>query len=165
VNCCYCDKIKLSDPACVGASAVYDLGSAAPRCARHWRYHCGLCGTPAHFMAVSFCPEAEEFFCSNCASEQSEVESAFWAWKYCFRYRSPWPGFWVAALDRLELEQERRPLGRRPLKPETRVRFPYGPLVIKYLEPPNMAEEQFLAMLRFEGRSRLEELQAQLTQR
>ena len=33
-----------------------------------------------------------------------------------------------------------------------------GPLDITCLEPPNMAEEQFLAMLRFEGRSKLEEL-------
>jgi hypothetical protein len=31
-------------------------------------------------------------------------------------------------------------------------------LDITYLEPQNMAEEQFLAMLRFEGRSKLEEL-------
>lgn len=61
-------------------------------------------------MAVSFCPEAEEFFCSDCASAQSEVESAFWAWKYYFRYRSPWSGLWVAALDRLEYE------GKHPLQ-------------------------------------------------
>lgn len=74
VNCFYCDKIKLSDPGYVDAPAVYDLGSAAPRCARRWWYKCGICGTPSHFMAVSFCPEAEEFFCSDCASARSEMD-------------------------------------------------------------------------------------------
>jgi 2-polyprenyl-3-methyl-5-hydroxy-6-metoxy-1,4-benzoquinol methylase len=109
MECYYCDKIKLADPGYQSTPAVYDLGSAAPRCARHWRFRCGICGTPAHFMAVSFCPEAKEFFCANCASARSEVESAFWAWKYYFRYRSPWSGLWVAALDRLEYEA-RHPL-------------------------------------------------------
>jgi 2-polyprenyl-3-methyl-5-hydroxy-6-metoxy-1,4-benzoquinol methylase len=104
MNCYYCDRIKLSDPGYLDTPAVFDLGSAAPRCARHWRYQCGICGTSAHFMAVSFCSEAEDFFCSGCASARSEVERAFWAWKYYFRYRSPWSGLWVAALDRLEYE-------------------------------------------------------------
>jgi SAM-dependent methyltransferase len=110
VNCFYCDKIKLSDPGYPAAPAAYDLGSAAPRCPRHWRYRCGKCGVPAHFMAVSFCPEAQEFFCATCASAESQVDGAFWAWKYYFRYQSPWSGQWVAALDRLEYE------GRHPLQ-------------------------------------------------
>jgi 2-polyprenyl-3-methyl-5-hydroxy-6-metoxy-1,4-benzoquinol methylase len=117
MNCYYCDKIRGSDPGYVGAPAGFDLGSGAPRCARHWRYVCGACGRPAHFMALSFCPEAEAFFCSGCATEKSEVESSFWAWKYYFRYRSPWSGRWAAALDRLEYE------GRHPLQVEaTRAR-------------------------------------------
>ena len=61
-------------------------------------------------MAVSFCPEAQAFFCASCASAQSEVESAFWAWKYYFSYQSPWSEEWAAGLDRLEYD------GKHPLQ-------------------------------------------------
>jgi 2-polyprenyl-3-methyl-5-hydroxy-6-metoxy-1,4-benzoquinol methylase len=131
VNCYYCDKIKLCDPEYLDAPAVYDLGSAAPRCARHWRYQCGMCGIPSHFMAVSFCPEADEFFCSNCASERSEVESAFWAWKYYFRYRSPWSGLWVAALDRLEYE-DKHPLQRKDVRAKAQAAISSEDYLIRY---------------------------------
>jgi hypothetical protein len=40
----------------------------------------------------------------------------------------------------------------------SRVRIPLGPPNRVHSEPHTMAEEQFLALLRFEGRNKLEEL-------
>ncbi|NIM95831.1 MAG: methyltransferase domain-containing protein [Anaerolineales bacterium] len=110
MNCYYCDKIEEVDPGYPSTPAFYDLGSAAPRCPRHWRYLCGKCGEPSHFMRTSFCTEAEEFFCSACATELEEVADSFWAWKYYYRYLSPWSDRWSPALDRLEFE------GRHPIQ-------------------------------------------------
>lgn len=104
VNCFYCDKIVAGDAKYPVAAAEFDLGSDAPRCQRHWRYVCGQCGKPAHFMAVAFCPQAGKCFCAKCASERREVTAAFWAWKYHFEFRSPWSGQWLPTLDRLEFE-------------------------------------------------------------
>ena len=110
MNCYYCDKIQASDASYVSSNASYDIGSEAPRCALHWRYVCGKCGKPSHFMSAGYDPEVRDFFCSNCATEVKEVVDAFWAWKYYFRYSSPWSGQWSTALDRLEFE------GTHPLK-------------------------------------------------
>jgi ubiquinone/menaquinone biosynthesis C-methylase UbiE len=144
VNCYYCDQIKLTNPDYGGAPAAHDLGSAAPRCAQHWRYLCGKCGTPAHFMAVSFCPEAKEFFCAACATAQSEVESAFWAWKYYFLYQSPWSGLWVAALDRLEYEGK-HPFQMADLATTAQAAISQEAFLIRY--PPTLgqwhAEQEF----------------------
>lgn len=104
LNCYYCDKIATADPAYVTEPAAYDLASEAPRCPRHWRYICGNCGKPSHFMAMSFCSQAGRLFCSACATETREVPGSFWAWRYHFNYRSPWSGEWSASLDRLEFE-------------------------------------------------------------
>ena len=82
-------------------------------------------------MAVSFCPEAKEFFCSACASAQREVESAFWAWKYTFQYRSPWSGQWVAALDRLEYEGK-HPLQDADLRGKTQAAVSWEKHLIRY---------------------------------
>jgi len=116
MNCIYCDQIAEVDAAYAVRQAVYDLGSAAPRCSWHWRYHCGQCGNPAHFMALSYCPDKEAFFCARCAQGQEEIPGAFWAWNYYFSYRSPWSGQWLPALDRLEYE------GRHPLQQVERIR-------------------------------------------
>jgi hypothetical protein len=75
MNCFYCDKIVATDPAYVTTAAAFDLGSDAPRCGRHWRYVCGQCGKPAHFMAVAFCPETGKRFCARCATARREVEN------------------------------------------------------------------------------------------
>ena len=109
MNCYYCDQIAANDPTYAVSPASHDLGSAAPRCPRHWRYTCGQCGATAHFMCVSYCEDEAQFFCSSCADGQEEVPEPFWAWKYYFRYRSPWSRKWVPAMDRLEYE------GRHPL--------------------------------------------------
>jgi ubiquinone/menaquinone biosynthesis C-methylase UbiE len=106
MNCFYCDKIKAADPGYPAAPAAFDLGSEAPRCARHWRYVCGKCGQAAHFMATAYCPDERRFFCAACATAREEVVQPFWAWKYLFRYRSPWSGQWCVALDRLEFERK-----------------------------------------------------------
>ena len=110
MNCYYCDKIKASDADYVSSGARYNTGSEAPRCALHWRYVWGKCGDPSHFMSAGYDPEARDFFCSSCATAVKEVADAVWAWKYYFRYSSPWSGQWSTALDRLEFE------GTHPLK-------------------------------------------------
>jgi 2-polyprenyl-3-methyl-5-hydroxy-6-metoxy-1,4-benzoquinol methylase len=90
-------------------------------------------------MASSFCPEAQAFFCAACASEHSEVESRFWAWKYYFRYRSPWSGQWVAALDRLEYEG-RHPLQRAEFKAKAQAAISTEEYLVRY--PPRVSQWQ-----------------------
>ena len=102
MNCYYCDRILASDATYPVAPASFDLGSEAPRCVKHWRWVCGQCGKPAHFMACAYCPHEEKFFCAGCATSKEEVAGLFWAWKYHFRYRSPWSDNWCVSLDRLE---------------------------------------------------------------
>ena len=108
MNCYYCDKISTSDPGYASSPASHDLGSEAPRCARHWRYVCGECGEPSHFMSTGYDTSAGKLFCSGCATDREQAGSPFWAWSYYFRYRSPWSEQWSPALDRLEYE------GRHP---------------------------------------------------
>lgn len=106
MNCFYCDKIAAGDPKYAVAAAEFDLGSAAPRCKRHWRYVCGQCGKPAHFMSTAFCLKAGKCFCVRCATGKREVVSPFWAWKYSFEFLSPWSGEWRPTLDRMEFDGE-----------------------------------------------------------
>ena len=110
MDCYYCDKIKSVDTDYKGSNAEYDLGSAAPRCPMHWRYVCGKCQEPAHFMSTAYDADIGRFFCSRCATDQEEIEDPFWAWTYYFKYRSPWSGKWEPALDRAEYE------GTHPLR-------------------------------------------------
>ncbi|MCI0441048.1 MAG: methyltransferase domain-containing protein [Chloroflexi bacterium] len=110
MNCYYCDKIVSTNPGYAASPASHDLGSGAPRCSMHWRYVCGSCGKPAHFMASGYCQETGQFFCANCSSARGEVIEKFWAWSYYFSYRSPWTGAESPSLDRLEYE------GRHPLQ-------------------------------------------------
>ena len=73
MNCYYCDKIFETDPDYISRVAEFDLGSSAPRCSWHWRYHRGHCGEPAHFISLAYCPEKEAFFCTGCAQDRKEV--------------------------------------------------------------------------------------------
>ena len=104
MNCYYCDKIKASGAGYESSHASHDLGSAAPRCSKHWRYVCGQCEEPDHFMSSGYDAGAGKFYCASCAVGQEEVPGPFWAWEYYFRYLSPWSGQWSVALDRLEYE-------------------------------------------------------------
>jgi len=104
MTCYYCDRIRAADPAYAPAEAAFDLASAAPRCGRHWRYRCGRCGNPAHFMATAWCRQSRRFYCADCAAGRDEVARAYWGWTYALRYRSPWGGAWEPSLDRLEFE-------------------------------------------------------------
>ena len=104
MNCYYCDKIKATTPAYASSPATKDLGSETPRCDRHWRFLCGKCTQPAHFMATAYCEETRSFFCSHCATATERVERDFWAWSYIFRYTSPWSGREAPSLDRMEFE-------------------------------------------------------------
>ena len=104
MNCYYCDMIRSVDNGYAGSRARHDLGSAAPRCPKHWRYVCARCARPDHFMRTAFCPTEGSFFCANCALAMEQVPGPFWRWKYHFSYRSPWSGELVAALDRTEFD-------------------------------------------------------------
>ena len=126
-RCCYCEKIAGVAPAYPVASAVFDLGSGAPRCARHWRYVCGKCGQPAHFMATAYCPQEKRAFCVRCASGRREVAVPFWAWEYSFEYQSPWSGAWEPTLDRLEFEGRHPGLLDAVSKEPWLVRYPEQP--------------------------------------
>jgi len=104
MDCYYCDKIKAIHPGYVPTDASHDLGSAAPRCSKHWRYLCGKCAAPNHFMRIAYCRQVGKVFCSGCATGSAETAEPFWVWQYYFEYRSPWSGQWVPALDRMEFE-------------------------------------------------------------
>lgn len=110
MNCYYCDQIQRADPGYRAKAARFDLGSGAPRCWLHWRYICGQCNQPSHFMAMAWDHVARRFFCRSCAAGVEEVAASFWGWDYHFRYQSPWTQQWFVSLDRLEFE------GRHPLQ-------------------------------------------------
>lgn len=104
VSCYYCETISVRDGCYPARQATFDLSSPAPRCALHWRYVCGVCGRPAHFMATAFCPQRGRYYCDSCATATDTVDEPFAAWDYFFRYRSPWTGDWQPSLDRLDFE-------------------------------------------------------------
>ena len=104
LNCYYCTQIKSVMPDYRVRSAVFDLGSNAPRCSQHWRFICASCGRSAHFMASGYCSSTNKFFCSDCASDRKVVNEPFLAWRYYFLYLSPWTNEWCPSLDRLEFE-------------------------------------------------------------
>ena len=135
MSCYYCDKIKTSDPDHEEFAASHDLGSQAPRCALHWRYVCGKCGEPSHFMSTAYDPEAGKLFCSKCAIGQEEVAEPFWAWKYYFRYRSPWSCEWVPALDRMEFDGT-HPLLLNDTGAEAQAAISQEPYLVRYPEKP-----------------------------
>ncbi|MBI4281978.1 MAG: class I SAM-dependent methyltransferase [Chloroflexi bacterium] len=133
MNCYYCDRIKGIDPSYATTPASYDLGSAAPRCSRHWRYICGQCGATDHFMRLAYCHAARRFFCSACATATEEVMSPFWAWKYYFNYRSPWSGQWVPSLDRMEFEGT-HPWLLNEMRPEAQAAVSQELYLVRYPE-------------------------------
>ena len=55
MDCYSGDRIRTSAPRYATSPASHDLGSAAPRCAKHWRYVCGRCSAAAHFIATAYC--------------------------------------------------------------------------------------------------------------
>ena len=117
MNCYYCDKIKVEAPDYIFRTAAHDLGSEAPRCSLHWRYICGKCGEPSHFMATSYCDHSGRFFCSRCSTDPRPVEGPFWAWSYYFEYGSPWTKRRYPSLDRMEFDGT-HPLLRKDISQE-----------------------------------------------
>lgn len=104
MNCYYCDRIRQVQPDYSASPATIDLGSAAPRCARHWRVICGKCGRPAHFMSTAWCGTSDKPFCSNCAAATELDRRALWCWSYSVRLKSPWSGTFCDPLDRMEYD-------------------------------------------------------------
>lgn len=134
-GCYYCDRIRAADPAYAPLAAEFDLGSHAPRCWRHWRYVCGRCGQPNHFMATAYCPAQSRFFCAGCAGASEELAEPFWCWQYAFRYRSPWSTEWCPSLDRLEFEGA-HPLQRGRPAPGAHDPISREPVLTRYPSRP-----------------------------
>ena len=88
-HCRYCAQIHNLDPSYPRRETTFDLESASPRCARHWRYVCQQCGNAHHFHAPFYCPDARQFICYRCAVERVEAVRAFWAWEYHYTYHCP----------------------------------------------------------------------------
>ncbi len=107
-TCRYCREIHHHDPAYPRRHARHNLDTNYPRCHRHWRYVCDLCGQPSHFNGLTWCPETGEFTCLHCASGYRQVNEAFWGWDYYWEIACPHCGASHPALDRLEYE------GRHP---------------------------------------------------
>ncbi len=133
MGCYYCDKIKAVAPDYVSEPASHDLGSEAPRCPKHWRYVCGMCGTANHFMQTAYCQETRKLFCNECALETQEVSNSFWAWKYHFNYRSPWSNDWASSLDRTEFEGT-HPLQHDGTRSETQAAISQEQYLVRYPE-------------------------------
>ena len=84
-------------------------------------------------MATGYDPVAGKLFCSTCAPGQEEVAEGFWAWKYFFRYQSPWSERWSPALDRLEFDR-RHPLQGASAGSAAGVVVSQEPYLVRYPE-------------------------------
>jgi ubiquinone/menaquinone biosynthesis C-methylase UbiE len=89
IQCRYCAQIHQVDAGYPLRQATFDLESACPRCARHWRYACQLCGTANHFHATFFCHNVDQLVCFRCALDTVETVTEFWAWEYHYTYHCP----------------------------------------------------------------------------
>lgn len=103
-DCRYCQIIHQHQEAYPLRPARHALDSSHPRCDRHWRYECAVCGNAHHFDGTAFCPEEERFFCVDCAPENSAQQTHFWDWSYHYRLRCPWHDGTHDALDYLEFQ-------------------------------------------------------------
>ena len=54
-TCRYCREIHHHDPSYPRRRARHNLEADYPRCHRHWRYVCDLCGQPSHFNGQTWC--------------------------------------------------------------------------------------------------------------
>lgn len=101
-DCYYCSQFAAADPDYQSRPARYTVDASTPRCALHWRYICGCCAQPAHFMATAYCLTNQSYFCAGCATGSATQAAEFGAWGYYFCYRSPWSCRWEPSLDKLE---------------------------------------------------------------
>lgn len=112
MNCHYCDRIRQSARDYTRAPAIFDAGSETPRCKRHWRFTCGVCGRRDHFQSMAFCPKEQAPFCRKCALTAARVARRFWAWDYYWNFRCP-----ICALDHPSLDYAEYSGG--PLPPDS----------------------------------------------
>ena len=103
MNCYYCDRIGSADAAYPRNVAAYDLGSEAPRCALHWRFHCDHCGQPGHFAERFFCPTSGRMLCRGSGAVSLQT-GAFWSFIDWWSITCPDCGEAHAALDRAEFQ-------------------------------------------------------------
>lgn len=106
--CRYCRQIRVHAPRYPVRTARHSVGSASPRCDRHWRFSCAVCRKARHFHGIAYCDREARLFCIDCAEEHRAPRRPFWGWTYHYRLRCPWRSEWHEALDRLEYE------GRHP---------------------------------------------------
>ena len=57
--CHYCREFHQHDPAYPRRRARHNLDTDYPRCHRHWRYVCDLCGQPSHSHFIEPRPSSE----------------------------------------------------------------------------------------------------------
>jgi SAM-dependent methyltransferase len=104
MNCYYCDRIRLADSGYESHAAEFDLGSEAPRCARHWRYRCDHCGEPGHFSDRFYCPTSSRVLCRT-AGVVTLQTGAFWSFLDWWTLACPDCGEPHPSLDRAEFER------------------------------------------------------------
>jgi len=103
-TCRYCREFHNYDPAYPRRRARHNLDTDYPRCHRHWRYVCDLCGQPSHFNGLTWCSEAGKLTCLHCATVYRQVNEPFWGWDCYWDITCPHCGASHPALDRLEYE-------------------------------------------------------------
>jgi SAM-dependent methyltransferase len=104
MNCYYCDRIRRTEPQYESHAAEFDLGSEAPRCARHWRYSCDHCGEPSHFSDRFYCPVVNRVLCRS-AGIVSLHTGAFWSLLDWWTMKCPECGQQHPSFDRAEFDQ------------------------------------------------------------
>jgi hypothetical protein len=141
MNCYYWDRISAVDTGYGSAPPHYDLGTAAPKCIKHWLYVCGKCGEAHHFIRMDHCDTPRKFFCSNCANATDEVMDRFWAWEYYFSYSSPWSDKSTPALDPVEFHGT-HPLQVADTQAEAEADISQEQYVVRYPETPTLPSPQ-----------------------
>ncbi len=107
-TCRHCHQFHQHDPTYPRRRARHNLDTDYPRCHRHWRYVCDLCGQPSHFNGLTWCQETGKFTCLHCAPGYRPINESFWGWDYYWDIACPHCGASHPSLDRLEYE------GRHP---------------------------------------------------
>lgn len=103
-RCAYCVRFRRDRRGYPLRPARHARDTSMPRCDRHWRYVCAVCGKARHFNGVAWCPREDRFVCLHCAPAHRRRTGRFGGWAYAYRLRCPWRNEWHVALDRAEYD-------------------------------------------------------------